>query len=235
MEDLKLAAKYSFMPNRLKYCGPADADRVLYDFILGKDNHMLVKGLLEQFHSLYLYLELIGRKNSLPPFDREVIESYWIGNRLIENIKRQEIRELILNKFTKKGLVKSAAEELAENIPENAVPHHSFHVFHIHSITGKLLPTIKNLDKCRISACRVKEALDGKLIVEYRPILAENRLEYGSLAEKEVIYKREFIGELNPGDFVSVHWDFAVEKLRKGQVENLEKYTKRNLDAINSL
>ena len=235
MEDLRLAAKYSFMPNRLKYCGPADADRILYDFVLGKQNSVLIKDIMEQFHGLYLYLELIGRKNNLEPFDRRVIESYWIGNGLIENVGIDNIKNLILKEFTKRGLPQSSANQLVKKIPVNVVPHHSFHVFHIHSITGKLLPTIGNLDSCRISAGRVKEILDGKVTVEYRPLIAEEILQLGSLTEKEIVYDRGFIKDLKINDFVSIHWNFAVEKLNQERVENLEKYTRRNIDAMNSL
>lgn len=236
MENYKLAAKYSFMPNRLKYCGPEDSDQILHDFVAEGSNFEAVKDILEQFYALRLYLGLIAKNNRCSPFDKKVIEAYWIGNELVENVKKEEIKNLILRDFTKKGLPKSSAEQLAETVPANALPHHSFHVFHIHSISGKILPTVGNLDKCRISTGKVKEIKDGKLVVEYKPVILEdNKLNYGKITEKEVQFNKKFSPGLKKGDFVSLHWDFAVEKLTKEQVANLEKYTKRNMDAMNSL
>lgn len=235
MEDYKLAAKYSFMPNRLKYCGPEDSDQVLHDFVVDGKNLGIVKDVLNQFHALKIYLNLISKRNDKNIFDREVLESYWIGNKLIENIKKEEIKDLILNEFTKKGLPQSSAQQLAQNVPERALPHHSFHVFHIHSISGKLLATANNMDKCRISSGKVKEIKDGTAVVQYKPIAVDEKLSFGKETEKEIIYNKNFIPYLKNGDFVAVHWDFAVEKLTPEQVKNLEKYTKINMDAMNTL
>ena len=235
MENYKLAAKYSFMPNRLKYCGPDDADQILHDFVIDGSNFEIVKDIFNEFEALKLYLDLIAEKNNKKPFDKKVIEAYWIGNSLIENIKKDEIKSLILNEFTKKGLPKSSAQKLAQSVPNNALPHHSFHVFHIHSITGKLLATSGNMDKCRITAGKVKEIKEKSLIVEYQPIVADKKIRLGALKEKEIEFNSKFIPNLKVNDYVSMHWDFAVEKLTKKQIENLEKYTKKNIDAMNSL
>jgi len=233
MEDYKLAARYAFMPNRLKYCGPQDSDQILHDYVCGEENlQPLVKDIMKQFHALVIYLDLIKKDKNI--FDKEVLESYWIGNNLIENINTNEIKNIILNDFTKKGLPVSSAQELAESVPKNAIPHHSFHVFHIHSISGKVQPTMQNLDKCRIGAGKVIDIKNGNMLVEYKPIIFKDKLKYGPLIKKQIIHNKAFTPNLKIGEFVAMHWDFAVDKLTQKQVNTLEKYTDHNMNAMNS-
>ncbi|GAI80055.1 unnamed protein product, partial [marine sediment metagenome] len=170
MDSFNLAARYSFMPNKLKYCGPDDADKILFDYVLGKTEKKVVKKILEQFDALYFYLDLIARHNDKDAFDKEVVEAYWLGNKLLDNVPSEEIKKLILNDFTRAGMPKSVAADLSRKVPENALPHHSFHVLHIHSMTRKLAPTLTNLDKCRISWGKVSHVGGDKLIVAYRPV-----------------------------------------------------------------
>ena len=235
MDPIELAARYSFMPNKLKYCGPEDADKILFKYVIDKKNKKDVKAILEKFEALSLYLKLIGRKNKKSMFDKDVIEAYWIGNSLLENIKEHDIRNLILNDFTKKGLPKSVAKELAQNIPKNVTPHHSFHVMHIHSVTGKLKFMFSNIDKCRISWGKVIKISSNSLIIKYIPIIIRDKLLLGKPTKKEVRYNKDFLGKINVNDYVTVHWDYAVQRINEEQKNNLEKYTNRNIEAINRI
>jgi len=236
MKAIELAAKYSLMPNRLKYCGPDEADKVLFDFIITKKNSKKVVELLEDFKALRLYLELIARKNNKKMFDNNVIEAYWIGNELLDNVSNEDIKNLILNKFTKEGLPRSVATELALNTPKGITPHHSFHVLHVNFLTKKVSPTLTNLDKCRISWGTVKKVKKNELVVDYRPIIVKNnKIGLGENKVKKINYYKEFFKAIKEGDFVSIHWDLAIEKLNKERLKNLEKYTLRNIQVMNSV
>jgi hypothetical protein len=234
MDALELACRYSFMPNKLKYCGPEDADKILYDYVLTKKNKSLVKKLLSKFEAFSLYLNLIAKKNNIDMWDPKVIEAYWIGNKLLDNVSKEDIRDLILNQFTTKGLPESVALSLSKNVPKECTPHHSFHVMHIHSVSGKIKFMYGNIDKCRISWGKVTKIGD-ELEVEYLPLVAGEKITLGDLKTKKVKFNKDFLGYLKEGDFVAMHWDYAVHKLSKEQKENLENYTMRNILAINSL
>jgi len=234
MDAIELAARYSFIPNRLKYCGPEDADKVFFDYIITKKNKERVKELLHDFKALRLYLELIAKNNNKQPFDKEVVEAYWIGNSLLDNVNNQEIRSLILNEFTKQGLPKTTAQELADNTPVGITPHHSFHVLHVNFITKKVDPHITNLDKCRISWGIVKKVEDTHLLIEYKPVIsADGKTVLGKPKEKRVNYLKEFFDSIKEGDAVSVHWDLAIEKLNNERLANIERYTLKNIGVMN--
>ncbi len=235
MDSIELAARYSFMPNKLKYCGPEDTDQILFDYVKGKADKRVVKQILEQFDALKLYLNLIAKHNNKDVFDKEVIESYWLGNKLLDRVPYEEIKNLILNEFTKAGMPKSVALDLANRVPKDAVPHHSFHVFHIHSMTKKIAPTLTNIDKCRISWGKVRHISKDKLIVAYTPIEVKDKIRLGEPREIEVSYYKEFLPNLKVDDYISMHWNLAIQILDEKQVDNLKKYTEKNIDAMNSL
>lgn len=236
MDAIELAARYSLMPNRLKYCGPEGADEVFFDFIATKQGKDEVISLLNKFKAVKLYLDLIAKNNSKNPLDKEVIEAYWIGNELLDNVPSSSIKNMILTDFIKEGLPRSVAEELAARTPEGITPHHSFHVLHVNFLTKKVEPNIINLDKCRISWGTVKKVDEDKktLIVEYTPVVSrQNKTYLGKPAKKEIYYHAEFLDNLKEGDVVSVHWDMAVEKLDQKRLANLEKYTLKNIEVMN--
>jgi hypothetical protein len=234
MDATELASRFSFMPNKLKYCGPDGADRILYDHVLTKRNKAEARKLLMRFEALSLYLRLIAKKNNLDVWDAKVIEAYWIGNQLLDKVNKPDIKELITKEFTKKGLPESVALRLSNNVPKECTPHHSFHVMHIHSVSGKVKFMYGNIDKCRISWGEIKKIADN-LEVEYMPIIAAEKITLGNLHTKKVKFDKDFIGPVKEGDFVAMHWDYAVCKLNKEQKQNLENYTMRNILAINSL
>jgi len=235
MDALELAARYSFMPNKLRYCGPEDADKILFQYVIDKKDKETVERVLKQFEAFSLYLNLIAKKNKKSIFDKDVIEAYWIGNSLLEKVKKEDIKKLITEDFTKKGLPHSIAKKLAKNIPNNSTPHHSFHVMHIHSVTGKIKFMFSNIDKCRISWGKVKDINKNSLLIEYSPIEIKDKLILGKEIDTKVQYDKEFLRNIKINDFVAVHWNYAVDKLTKTQKQNLEKYTIRNINAINSL
>jgi hypothetical protein len=235
MDALELAARYSFMPNRLRYCGPEDADMLLFDYVITKKEKAKVREILDRFEALSLYLGLIAAKNGLDKFDKKVIEAYWIGNDLLDAVKPEDIRQMILTDFIKKGLPKSMAQKLSKNLPAAITAHHSFHVMHIHSITGKLKFTFSNIDKCRISSGTVTKIMEDKLAVEYEPVEMHEKMAIGKPVIREINYDKKFLGKIKIGDTVAIHWGYAVQKISGRQKQRLQKYTLQNLDAINSL
>jgi hypothetical protein len=238
MDGLELCARYSFRPNSLKYCGPKDADKVLYDFITKRSvPERDVERVLEKFEALYPYLETIAKSNGKKPFDDEVVEAYWLGNDLLEKVSHAEMKDLI-KKLAKRGLPKSIAEQLAERLPRTAVPHHSFHVLYIGvgAVTNSVPNTLENADRCRISAACVNRVNKDSLDVQYNPLIVKDKkLVLDRLKEKEVIWDSKFLPDVGINNTIAVHWDFAVQILNGDRIRNLKKYTAMNIKAINTL
>lgn len=244
MLGLRLAGLYSLPPCRLGYCGQKikNASGVLDNFLKGEEKSLpLVRKALEAFEAAYPYYRLIARSNFVgDPFDRRVVEAYWLGNSLLEKVTVADIRDLILKEFAKPGLLSpKEAQKRIKLVPPGARPHHSFHVFILGSITGRVKLVGKLRDICRIGWGRVSstsEVSKGKVIVNYQPLIRKNgRLSLGQSKKKKIAWKPEFIPEVKKGDVVSFHWDRVCQVLNKRQQKNLQKYTQINIEALNSI
>jgi len=51
----------------------------------------------------------------------------------------------------------------------------------------------------------------------------------------DFIYEKTLLPTIKRRDMVAIHWNLAVKKLNNEEIENLEKYTSQNIEAINSL
>jgi len=240
MEDdgLALCCRYSYITNRLHYCGPSEANLHLKEYITsGKDKEKVIES-LKNFEGLYPYLQAIAEKHGLNPFDHKVVEGYWHGNELLDSFDKDDIKNLIMS-LTKRGLLPSMAKKLIEKLPQGFVPHHSFNVFYVGvgMITGSVLTNAQNMDNCKVSFGVVKEIKGDRLIVEYEPLLKDknNKLFFGKKISKEIDYDALFIKDLKPGDIVSFHWGFAAGIIDNRTKENIRKYTENNLRVFNSL
>ena len=70
-----LAAQFSFMPNRLGYCGP-DENRAMLDYLAAGYSDRGLEHILAGFAGAFPYYSFIAAANGLPdPFDPRVIEA----------------------------------------------------------------------------------------------------------------------------------------------------------------
>jgi len=241
-EGILRCARYAFMPNKLSFCGPDKNRDLLYYCQTGKIDGGL-NLILEKFQTLYPYLELIARANQIrDPFDERVIEAYWIGNQLLENIGKSALyHHLIDEQQLKKKLNPKLFKQTVSKIPLGAKPHHSFHVFNVWKRTGNLdvAHTLSTMDLCRISWGKIKKIKKPYLEVEYQPLILEkDKLKLGNLIPQKVLFEMDndgFIKEPRIGQWVSFHWEFACEFLNKKQINYLKKYTQESIDLANNL
>lgn len=229
MNGLKLAALYGLKPHQLGFCGPQDRNRgVLLKYLKGEQfTEKEVREILEGFEAAYPYYKLIARSNNVKdPFDEQVIRAYWVGNELLDNVKISDLREMIVNEFSgPKLLPRELAIKKSQLIPENSKPHHSFHVLVIGAVTGNPMP----VDLCRPCWGKVIELRNGKFKVEYQPLVGKEKLELGKPVKKIVDWDKDLLQKVKIGDWVSFHWNQAVEVLTEEDVKNLEKYTNLTL------
>ena len=181
---------------------------------------------------MHLYFELIAKANNKEPFDAEVIEAYWIGNSLLENVPFKEIQKTILS-FQKLGLPKSIAEKKAAGLPEEMLPHHSMHVLYVNFISQKVKPIVQNLSNCMVQWAKVTEANSNAISVKGFELVAE--LGELKLREKNKTVQNPFALELKARDAITVHWGNAIEKIPAQELKNLQKCTIKNLAAVNNM
>jgi len=244
-----LAARHSFMPNRLGYCGPDENEILLDACVTNKRSKELLSALVA-FKGAQPYLRFIAESQGLHTFDYRVVEAYWIGNDLLDNIPRAafyaHLKERLEKKFPKEHI-----KRLFESRPFATFPHHALHVFNAFSTMGTVPDAFANavgsdeqvgelMDKCRISWGKVLSSdKDGKLTVEYEPVQRQNGvLSFGQSIYTEVISRiagNSFMQDVKPGDWISVHWGFACSPLSPQQVTNLKKYTLMDMDVANAV
>jgi hypothetical protein len=228
--------RYAFMPNRLRYCG-GDDNSTLFEY--GIEN--VVDGglppLLRRFTGALPYLQLIARSSGvLDPFDRRVVEAYWIGNELLENVEVRQIHDALAERFGKQ-LTPKLRELVLGKAPAGACPHHSFHVYEVHSRVGELEHSLETMDQCQISWGKVMRVEGAELVVERQPLtLVDGKLALGPARVERVARQvdgRGFVDAARPGDWVSLHWSWACEVLSPPRLANLRRYNAYHLALAN--
>lgn len=237
MSGVKLAAVYGIWPFKLGFCGPQKekAKTALLKYLQGKEtDEEKIKEILKRFEAAFPYYCLIAKANNIRnPFTEKVVKAYWIGNNLLEKVKIADLRKMICEDFSKPGLLpKEIALRKAREIPDNSKPHHSFHVFVIGSITGRVSLEKRLLDLCRISWGKVKSIDKRKIIVEYQPLEGIENLVLGAPIENEILWDKTLTTGIGIGDWVSFHWNHLVQKLKREDIENLKKYTRITLKML---
>lgn len=229
--------RYGFMPNRLQYCGPTGDNRTLFEYGLEGVSDGGLAPLLRRFSGALPYLQLIARANGLAdPFDARVVEAYWLGNELLEQVEARQLHEHLQERF-RSQLQGRTRELLLGKAPAGARPHHSFHVLDVHSRLGELANCLQTLDACRVSWGRVQRVEAGELLVDRQPLaLQAGKLALEPARAERVVRQvdgRGFADEARVGDWVSLHWGWVCEVLTGRQRSNLERYTRYHLAIAN--
>lgn len=244
MSGVKLAVLYGLMPHQLGLCG-SELDltqKILRKYLNGQTDEMKARAALKNFRGAYPYYKLIARVNKIEDvLDKRVVEAYWLGNELLEEITITDLRRMIIKDFSGAGLLSnSAAEKKAAAIPRDSKAHHAFHVLRIGSVTGSIDFTgqTKLKDSCRIGWGKVANGKrlmasgkNQKIKVIYQPLVGKNEIKLGRPVAKKIIWDKKIIPNLKKGDWVSFHWGMAVQILTPNNVKKLEKYTQITLDA----
>lgn len=238
-KGLLLCARYAVAPNFFGYCGP-DENKSLIDHL--KDNIIdkEVQLHLSEFETLYPYLQLIAKENHIDdPFDKRVVEAYWVGNALLHSMNKNDYVALLREnlQIEKKIESKKFVTMKRKMYTTDFYPHHSFHVLNIFKRTGHDpgFHTLETMNECKISFGKMSKKM---FFVETQPlIIKDSLLALGNpvLKEVKIDYKgKSFFKDLKPGDWVSFHWGFICDVLSERQVKNLEYYTNQSVQFYNS-
>lgn len=255
-KGLILCAKYSSAPNYFGYCGPPK-NSSLIDHLKEEVGDKEIEHILSQFDTLYLNLKLIAYENKIrDPFAKQVVEAYWIGNNLLNNIKNKDYVSLLSEKFRleRKIGIKNFDKLKYKFLTNQTLPHHSFHVFNIFKRTGRINSnhTVETMDNCRIGWGQVKQFQSSKLKsqipalptdrqslnVKTKQLTISNQqlsLNKPVVQELKIDYKgKTFFKDIKPGNWVSFHWGFVCDILTERQIKNLEFYTQKAIEFYNS-
>ncbi len=257
-----LFARYAFGPNRLGLCGPEDWRSLLElgaaalgateggaragaEAPSAKQALEIDRGLRDLaagFEGAYPYLELIATANGIEdPLDLRVVDAYWIGNTLSDHVDPVLMTKSIDARF-RAQLPAETWKWLVGKPEAGARPTHAFHVFDVFPMVGtqrrgSVAETVGLMDTCRIRWGRVQEIAGDSLVVNAVPLgLVEGKL---ALVEPRVQSVRRwldgagFVADVEPGDVVSLHWDWACEVLSPSRLEALQRRTLHQLELAN--
>lgn len=226
---LQLEARFSLPPNSLGYCGKDTAAGKFKRCIINRECYG-VEEEVAKFIVLYPYLETIAKIVNLPVFSYEVIESYWLGNDLLNKIQPEDYN-LLLKNFTKQGVPDFFVEELRQKPPKVFIPNHLFQVLHIGvgRASGAVPFNLQSINNCMIRWGKVIKLEKNKAVIDLH-LLEENNLMYTLVVKKETVpFDNELVSGIGIGDVVAVHWNMIVKILDKQEENNLLFWTKKVL------
>ena len=234
-----LFARYAYAPNALGYCG-ADEPRTLLQYGDANESDPGLAELARTFEGAWPYLSLIAAANRIEdPLDPRVVDAYWVGNGLLDAVSPDALARHVEDRF--RGRVGRGWEGMLDAVAAGAVPHHSFHVFAVYPWlglmrTGVIDEPLRVLDQCRTTPARVLSVDDDKATV-LAPLLTwtGHELRLGPWAPREAHWRADglaFTDALQPGDWVSLHWDFVCERLTEARARRLLQATSRGIASV---
>ena len=235
-----LFARYAYPPNRLGLCGPADAPALLDGAAAGADGEL--RELARGFEGAYPYLQLIAEQNRLPdPLDERVVDAYWLGSPLTAAVRPRAMHRDLVERFRGRMSV-GDWRWLEAALAAGTRPMHAFHVLEIFPRVGLMRggrpdPVVETMDACRIRWGRVVDVIGEQLLVAARRLdLVDGHLELGP--ERTELANGwggpgGVLDGVEPGDWISLHWSWACDRLSPAQLTRLASWTDLALASAN--
>ncbi|GAA4707460.1 DUF6390 family protein [Phytohabitans rumicis] len=236
MNGALMFVRYAYPPNSMGFCGPADSTGFRQYAEAGVVDGGLVR-LAQAFSGAWPYLEMIAHGVGIAdPLDRRVVEAYWVGNGLLDALPLGFLANTLEDRFRPR--IGNRFGRLAEGLLAGGVPHHSFHVFGVYPWVGLLGDDRKAdraltvLDRCRIRWGQVTDVHGAQVTVRSRPLLWDGRTLSLGPPEPETA-DIAVDTPLQPGDWVSLHWNWVCDRLTSRQLRALHAYSARHVHMIN--
>ncbi len=225
-------ARYAYPPNVLGYCGPDDASTLLSRD--APDTDARIARHAREFEGAWTYLALIAASAGIAdPLDERVVEAYWVGNELLDEIDQGAMLDELRRRFV--------GQNDAGWIP--GPPHHGFHVFTIYPWVRLLRRdanrsvAVSVLEQCRIRWGRVLAVEGERVRVLTHPLVfADGVLRLGPAREQTAAWSIDGVSvlpSLAVGDHVALHWDWVCDVLDDRQRKELEARNDEQLAATN--
>ncbi|NYI42681.1 DUF6390 family protein [Demequina lutea] len=236
-----LFGRYAFPPNERGYCGPDRADELLERVATGASGPALAE-VVRGFEGAWPYLEFIGERLGRSPLDPTVVRTYWLGGPELARCGGRPLVDALETRFRPR-LSRLEFERLAAAAVAGATPHHNFHVFGVYPWVGLLHGGLGDaplhvLDRCRIRWGRVAEIHGDTAVVSSRSLTWDGRLlALGPPAAETARLRRDghaLAEAVQPGDWVSLHWDWVCDRLGPSELAHLRSSTATELAAVGS-
>lgn len=233
--------RYAYPPNALGYCGPSDS-LALFEYATSQVSDGGLAVLARDFEGAWPYLELIAHANGKDPLAGDVVEAYWIGNRLLDRVDISSFGHAMEERFRSRA--GRSWDALVDAVVSGIGPHHGFHVFCVYPWvglmrTGSVSQPLQILDRCRIRWGTVQLVQGDRALVASQGLVFErDALALGSERVEEVAWARDghgFSEDLQPGDLVSMHWDWVCERIPAQAADALRRGTDLALGLANQL
>lgn len=239
-EGILRCSKYAFGPNRFMYCGP-DANKEIGEYMRDGFIDGGFIGLMKSFEVMYPYLEHIAQVNKMAdPFDERVVDAYWLGNQLLDQIDKPSLHRYFTDVIRLKARMSLPNYRLLETrIGLGIQPCHNYHVLNVPKKMGhqEMESTVEFKDSCRISWGTVTSVAGAKITLRRaRLVQVGDMLMLGPEEEKTVIRPLAAdydIDMLKPGDTITMHWDSPCEVVSPEQLARLKRYTEKSIAIAN--
>jgi hypothetical protein len=234
----RLFARYAHAPNARGFCGPAAAAG-LQSVACGRGDPAVIEHHAPQFSGAWPYQVLIGEFAGADPLDERVGRAYWTGNELTTSIDALECGRRLLTRFA--GTARHYWSHLDDSLLAEFTPTHIFHVLGVYPWTRLLAPDrpepLQVLDSCRIRVGEVVAVSPTHLDVIVDSLDYREGLLHLRAPQLERVGWRTpegtFLDDPQVGDMVSVHWDFACDRLTDDETRALLHLTRRQLRLTN--
>lgn len=236
-----LFSRYAFPPNELGHCGPPGADVLLAGGSAseGLDDDEL-RSRAARFNGAWPYLELLAHELGIAdPLAPGVVATYWTGGPDLDRVPAASFADLVSTAFGgQPGVLARLAQ--APGLLSSG-PSHAFHVFVVYPWVG-LLGTGGDVARAVLDQCMVRwgtvDWVDGEQAgVMSAPLTWDGgKLGLGPQRLETRRWSRDgsaFVSDLQPGDQVSLHWDWICDRLGGDAMAELANRTAQQLDSVN--
>ena len=236
MSGPALFARYALPPNAYGYCGPADVGLIADLTAAGDAAIDELREIAQQFEGAWPYLQFIGATDGSDPLSADVVEAYWIGNSLLDDIDLAAWGNSVDGRFRSRA--GSRWQVLGDGIV-GSVPNHAFHVFCVYPWVGLLRSGFADhaldvIDRCRIRWGTVVDVIGDQVLVRSTPLIWDGHaIGYGKERHEMVRAAAATDEHVGPGDVVALHWDYVCQSLLPHQLSNLVRYHDRHLRIAN--
>lgn len=240
-------ARYAYPPNELGYCGPTESAPLLDATRRAGESTTEMSELARQFDGAWCYLETLadgtGTGNG-DPLDLQVVEAYWLGNGLLEQLGAATFAHAVTTHFADQHGARLTGLATAANPTGMARAHHGFHVFEVYPWTGLLhvgagQPALSILEQCRIRWGQVLDVSGDHARVRSRPLAWDgHRLSLGAPRVEQPRWAHRGHSLLpappHDGSWVAMHWSWICDLLSTRQLVHLRNQTADQLRLTNS-
>jgi hypothetical protein len=188
------------------------------------------------FAGAWPYLQLIATCTDRDPLDVKVVEAYWLGNPLLEEVDLLTMGNSVEDRFRKRA--GWDWQLVSEALGSGGRPTHSFHVFCVYPWVGLLQSGIVDqaldvLDRCRIRWGEVVGRTDDRLLVDSQPLAWDGERLSVAPGRIESVFSPIDDAQIETGDLVAMHWDYVCQKITSGQHRYLKRYQDLHLSIAN--